>query len=116
MKKEITRELQRISSMVGEKYKDRLTKEENITPTVKKIAELAYASSDVPQETKDRLHHLEDAGYFDRKEAVVDPVIQKKMEREIEKHIGMAIAAGRIPEPKNNTLFDKYIKKCRRNI
>lgn len=106
LRKRDLRELQRITQEVGAKYKDRLLKEEYVTPTIRKIVDLALESDTISDKKKEQLRHLKDAGAFDEKEVKVNDRIARLMDREIEREITRSIAAGRLskrPHEKNKS-------------
>lgn len=115
MKKDEVKELRRISKLVSAEFEGTLVKEEPVSPTIKKVAEMMIAKKDADPKLKRQLRHLRDAGTFDKTELVVNQKQAKRFDARVEEEIGKSIAAGRLPKPKDNTLFDKYIKKCKRN-
>ena len=107
-------ELKRINESVPKEMKDRLIIKRNQIPTVNKVVSLALHDPDVPQKQKDRLKHLKEAGHFNLTSDEVNKTAQKEIDEYLNTEIAKSIVAGRLPQPKDNKLLDKYIKKCRK--
>lgn len=116
MKKQHLKELKRIQESIPEKMKSRLLIKRSVAPTVKKVVNLALKDKDITDKQKERLQHLKDTGLFDKKEEVVNKTAQKEIDKYLNEEIAKSIAAGRLPEPKDNSLFNKYLKKCKKNM
>jgi hypothetical protein len=116
MRSKHLKELTRINESIPQKMKDRLVVMRNQTPTINKVVSLALHDPEVPEKQKERLRHLKEAGTFSVKREEVNKTAQKEIDDYVTQEIAKSIAAGRLPKPKDNTLFDKYIKKCQKNL
>lgn len=97
---------------VPQELKDRLIVKRYSNPTLRKVASIAMKDETVSEEQKQKLQTLKEAGYFDKKEPQVNKSVQDKIDKYINNEIAKSILAGRLPEPKSNTLAAKYVKKC----
>lgn len=109
-------ELIRIQNSIPQKMKDRLIIKRNQLPTVNKVVSLALKDPSISVKQKERLRHIKEAGLLDKKSEEVNQTAQKEIDEYLNEEIAKSIIAGRLPKPKDNTLFDKYIKKCRRKM
>lgn len=109
-------ELIRIQNSIPQKMKDRLIIKRNQLPTVNKVVSLALKDPSISEKQKERLRHIKEAGLLDKKSEEVNQTAQKEIDEYLNEEIAKSIIAGRLPKPKDNTLFDKYIKKCRRKM
>jgi hypothetical protein len=107
-------ELRRIGESIPKSMQDRLIIKRDQLPTVNKVVSLALHDDNVPEKQKERLRNIKAAGLLNKKVDVVNKTAQKEIDNYLNQEIAKSIAAGRLPKPKDNTLFDKYIKKCRR--
>lgn len=116
MKKKHLKELERIQDSVPDSIKGRLLRKKKVTPTVRKVVDLALNDPEISDKKKEQLRNLNDTGLFDKSEEVVNKTAQKELDEYMNTQIARSIAAGRLPKPKNNTVFDKYIAKCKKNM
>lgn len=116
MKKQVKKELNRIQDSIPADMKKRLIRNQYASPTVRKILRLALKDESVSQEKKDSIQTIIDTGIVDKKEDVINQTAQKEIDNYVDQEIAKSIVAGRLPRPKDNSLFDKYIKKCKKGL
>ena len=107
--------LRGIAKRIPEKYLEKLMRPQPMAPTVKLIAKKALKDKDIPEETKRRLKNVIDAGHLDKTEEAVDPKIEAKIDKWLEKEVDKAIKEGKIPHPKNDKEANNYHKKLWKN-
>ena len=118
MKKNVIKELQRISQSIPKELLDKLMVKRLKSPTVVEVVKKALADDTVSKEKKEQLQHLVDSGYLNQEETVTDPEIEKQIDAYMDKEIERAIKLGRIPDPKKDKDlkdFRKKIKKLQKN-
>lgn len=96
----ISRELKRIQESVPEMFRTMLFTEVDKTPDVKRVAELALADPDFPQEKKERLQNLLDSGTLSKKITKENPKVAKQRDLWVQKEIKKSVSAGRLPNRK----------------
>lgn len=105
MKKKHALVLQNIMNSIPKEFKDKLMKEEWLTPSWKKDIEDFLAGKGKNKLLKERftgkeeeLQHLYDAGVFSKTEMVTDPKIEKKINDYLDGEIKKAVEAGLLPK------------------
>lgn len=116
MKKKEIKELDRIGESIPKELLNRLIVQRYAAPAIRKVVKAALKDDGVSEEKKEQLRNLQSAGYFDKKEDVVNKSAQKEIDAYINEEIAKSVMAGRLPEPKSNTLVAKYIKKCKKKL
>jgi uncharacterized membrane protein YheB (UPF0754 family) len=71
--------------------------------------------SDISDLLKEQLQKELDNGEFRHEEEVVDPEIEKKLNRYYEKEIKKAIKEGRLSKPDDDPMYEKAIANCKDN-
>jgi hypothetical protein len=104
------KELKRIQESIPEDLKKRLVIKRVQAPTVNKVVSLALHDDSIPADVKEKLQHLKDLGYFNKKEEVINKSVQKKIDKYVNMEIAKSIQAGRLSKPADNSLFNKLIK------
>jgi uncharacterized membrane-anchored protein YjiN (DUF445 family) len=116
MKKKDIKELKRIHDSIPESMRKRLMKKEKVTPTISKVIKMALKDPTMPPERRKEIQDLQDTGKFDQVEEVVNKKVEKEIDAYVLEEMRKSVLAGRLTKPKNDTLLDKYIKKCKKNI
>lgn len=116
MKKRDRKEIERIQSTIPHELLDKLMVTRKVTPTISKVIDMAIKEKSMDDEKREELIALKETGKFDVTEQVVNKTVEKKIDDYVTHEMYKSVRAGRLAPPKNGTLLDKYIKKCKRNI
>lgn len=110
-KESIDAELRRVSSTIPKIYRQQVTSEAALTPTMADVVEKALADPGFPEEKKVHLRVLKESGHFDKKKVVTNEKIAKKIDEWTRKEIRKSIKAGRLPNKKQLAVMQKNDKK-----
>lgn len=107
-KEQILLELQKIQSSIPACYTKNVVKEKPVTPTIKKVVELAMKEN-LPDWKKERLQTILDSGELDATAPTENPRIVKQINAWVDKKIKEAIKAKRLPSKRQlkKILYDK---------
>lgn len=113
------KKIRAIEKRVPQEWRDALTSEEYVAPDLREEALNTLTEYEANGETNEkdylRLRHLFDAGYYDKKELVVNEEMAKKIEDFMDEEIDKAIASGELPPPEDDNELKEYVKKLHKN-
>lgn len=99
-KDSIDKVLREIQQSVPETLRKAVVVKKLATPTMIFIVDKALEDPDFPQDKKDKLRELKDAGYFTKERATEDPKVAKQIENYVARETKRAIKEGRLPTKK----------------
>lgn len=79
-------------------------------PAIAFLVEKALKDDSLPQEDRDRIQHLVDVGYFDKKYQKEDKLSTRAREHKWAEEVAKEVIMGRLKKPKDK-LVNKYLKK-----
>lgn len=115
MSSKVEKEIRRIRKQMPEEWFDGLEREEYVAPDVRQVMFHALDDPDVPPKDKQEIRSLLEAGYLDRTEMVVDEEKAKRIEEHYQKEIDRAIEEGRLPHPKDDKGYQRFMKKLKKH-
>ena len=118
MKKKHLRVIREIQDRIPRELLMTLTNKELVSPTVKKVFELALTKpdSEVAPRQKRAIKAMIDSGRLDREVEVIDKAVETEIDHFISEEIAKAVKLGRLPQeaPKLKTLKKKGNQYARR--
>lgn len=123
MKKKHLRIIREIQDRIPRDLLVNLTKKELVSPTVKKVFELALARPDaeVSPRQKRAIEAMLDSGRLDKEVEVIDTEIEKQIDAYITEEIDKAVRLGRLPEKADtlellNNKGNQYARRQERRL
>jgi len=96
----ISATLREIYSRVPKEWRNNVVEATPLTPTMAKVVEEALKDSKFPQEKKEQLRVLQDAGYLSKQKYSENPELVKKIDNFVNREIKKAVKEGRLPNKK----------------
>jgi hypothetical protein len=92
--------LREIYSRVPKEWKNNVVEITPLTPTMAKVVGIAMQDPNFPQEKKEQLKVLQDAGYLSKQKYSENPALVKKINNFVNREIKKAVKEGRLPTKK----------------
>jgi len=92
--------LREIYSRVPKEWRNNVVEATPLTPTMAKVVEEALKDPKFPQEKKEQLKVLQDAGYLSKQKYSENPELVKKIDNFVNREIKKAVKEGRLPNKK----------------
>lgn len=102
--------LKEIQGRVPKAFLLNVVVKEKLTPTIEFVMNKAIEDEKIPQEKRDAIKTLLDAGEFTRVKSRENPVFAKKIEEFVNREINKAIKAGRLPPKSHVSYFPSVIR------
>lgn len=99
-REQIRKILQDIHNQVPESLRKAVVIHEKATPTIEMVMEKATTMESIPQEKRDNIKKLLEAGEFSQIRARENPKVAKQIDQFVTRAINRAIKEGRLPNKK----------------
>lgn len=99
-KEAIDKVLKEIQLSVPEALRKAVVVRSPATPVMKMIVDKALEDPEFPEEKKQQLRELKDAGYFEKEHLGENPKIANQIENYVNREIKKAVKEGRLPNKK----------------
>jgi len=100
-----------IQNSIPKEWIDRVTKREDIAPTIKEVMELALKDPDVSQETKKEAEMVLNSALLNQQIDVEQSEVAQLIDAYVEKEIIKAVFLGKLPPIKKKRSFEQANKR-----